>query len=500
MKEPTAVDRATQVDSARPSGSRHWWILAVLSLTQLLLVLDSTVMNVALPSVQADLGFSSADRQWVVTAYALVFGGTLLAGGRLSDMLGRKRMLLLATTGFTLASVLGGLANGFVMLVIARALQGFFGALLAPATLSLMATTFIDSTTRGKAFGVFGAVSSSGSAIGLLLGGALTEFVDWRWCLLVNVVVGAMVLAAASALVPAQAAASPRPRLDLPGMVTSVLGVLALVYGCSAAERDGWTSPVTLGTLAAGVLLLGLFVWIQTRVSQPLLPMRVVRDRNRGGAYLMVAIAGVGMFGVFLFLAYHLQQVLGFSALMTGAAFLPMVVSMVVMAIVTGSVLLPRTGPRAVVVGGFLLTALGTSLFTGLTVHSGYASGILPGLLIAGAGFGLIFGPAMNLATDRVGPADAGAASAMVNAGQQVGAAIGTALLNTIAVSATSSYLADHPETPDAAAQASVDGNTVAFWVTVAVFALGALACGLLVRPGRQLGTEDGDATLTAAI
>ncbi|MEV7008951.1 MFS transporter [Streptosporangium sp. NPDC051022] len=471
----------------------------MLSLAQLLLVLDSTVMNVALPSVQADLGFSTADRQWVVTAYALVFGGTLLAGGRLSDILGRKRMLILATAGFTLASVLGGLANGFVMLVIARALQGFFGALLAPATLSLMTTTFTDQTRRGKAFGIFGAVSSSGSAIGLLLGGALTEYLDWHWCLLVNVVVGAVVLAAASALVPAQSPESTRPRLDIPGMITSMLGVFALVYGCSAAERDGWTSPVPLGALAAGVLLLGLFVWTETRVAQPLLPMRVVLDRNRGAAYLMVAIAGIGMFGVFLFLAYHLQQVLAFTPLMTGVAFLPMVLSLVVMAIVTGSVLLPRTGPRSVVIGGFLLTALGTSLFTGLTVHSGYASGILPGLLITGAGFGLIFGPAMNLATDRVDPTDAGAASAMVNAGQQIGAAIGTALLNTIAVSATSSYLANHPQPPDAAAQASVHGNIVAFWVTVAVFVLAALACGLIVRPGRQLGSTDSKPTPTTA-
>lgn len=470
---------------------RRWWVLAVLSLTQLLLVLDSTVMNVALPSVQADLGFSDANRQWVVTAYALVFGGTLLAGGRLSDILGRRRTLLLAMTGFIAASVLGGLADSFVLLVVARALQGFFGALLAPATLSLMATTFTDRTTRGTAFGIFGAVSSSGSAIGLLLGGALTEYLDWRWCLLVNVLVGAVILAGAAAVVPAEPAASDRPRLDLPGMVTSVVGVFALVYGCSAAERDGWTSPVTLGALGAGVLLLALFGWIETRVAQPLLPMRVVLDRNRGAAYLMVAIGGIGMFGVFLFLAYHLQQVLAFTPLMTGVAFLPMVVSMVAVAIVTGGVLLPRTGPRPVVVGGFVLTAVGTALFAGLTVHSGYAGGILPGLLIAGAGFGLIFGPAMDLATARVDPADAGAASAMVNAGQQVGAAIGTALLNTIAVSATSAYLVNHPEAPGAAAQASVQGNTVAFWVTVVVFAAGALGCGLIVRPGRDVGPAD---------
>ncbi|MET9558438.1 MFS transporter [Streptomyces sp. NPDC006645] len=472
----------------------------MLSLTQLLLVLDSTVMNVALPTVQADLGFSSTDRQWVVTAYALVFGGTLLAGGRLSDMLGRKRTLLLATAGFTLASVLGGLADGFGTLVVARALQGLFGALLAPATLSLMATTFTEAKVRGKAFGVFGAVSSSGSAIGLLLGGALTEYLNWRWCLLVNVAVGLVVLATAVAVVPAQEAVSPRPRMDLPGMITSLLGVLALVYGCSAAERDGWTSAVTLGSLGTGVLLLGLFVVIQTRVSQPLLPMRVVRDRNRAGAYLMVAIAGVGMFGAFLFLAYHLQQVLGFTAMMTGAAFLPMVIAMVVMAIATGAVLLPRTGPRPLVVGGFLLTAAGTALFTLLDVHSTYAAGILPGLLITGAGFGLIFGPAMNLATDRVDPADAGAASALVNAGQQIGAAIGTALLNTIAVSATTRYLATHPHISDAATHATVHGNTVAFWATVAVLILGALTCGLLIRPGRHTETPGAETTGTPVV
>ncbi len=494
MSGSTVAD-LTGAERAGAPVPRRWWILVVLSLAQLLLVLDTTVMNVALPSVQADLGFSNADRQWVVTAYALVFGGALLAGGRLSDTLGRKRMLLLATIGFTLASVLGGLATGFLMLVVARALQGLFGALLAPATLSLMATVFVDPPTRGKAFGVFGAVSSSGSAIGLLLGGLLTEYLDWRWCLLVNVVIGVVIIAVASALVPAQAPESARALLDMPGVVTSVLGVLALVYGCSAAERNGWTSPMTVGSLTGGVLLLALFVWIETRVTQPLLPMRVVLDRNRGGAYLMVAIAGIGMFGVFLFLAYHLQQVLGFTPLMTGLAFLPMVTSMVVMAIVAGGLLLHRIGPRAIVVGGFFLTALGTSLFTGLTVDSGYAGGILPGLLITGAGFGLVFGPAMNLATDRVDSADAGAASAMVNAGQQIGAAIGTALLNTLAVSATSNYLVGRPRTSDIVEQAALHGNIVAFWVTVGVFALGAVLCGLIIRPGLQRGPANSESS-----
>ncbi|WP_433559318.1 MFS transporter [Pseudonocardia xinjiangensis] len=493
MSETIATSSASG-GSAGASGSQRWWILAALSFTQLTLVLDSTVMNVALPSTQADLGFTDADRQWVITAYALAFGGLLLWGGRLSDTLGRKRVLLVAMGGFVGASLLGGVANGFAMLVVARALQGVFGALLAPATLSLLATTFTEASARGKAFGVFGAVSSSGSVVGLLLGGALTQYLDWRWCLLVNVVIGIAIIAAAAVLLPADERTRARTRPDTLGVLTSVLGVFAVVYGFSAAEHRSWTSPVTIGSIALGVALLALFVVIETRVSHPLLPMRVVLDRNRGGAYLMVAIAGVGMFGVFLFLTYNLQQVLGFTPLMTGVAFVPMIALLVIGAIGAGAVL-PHTGPRVIVITGLVLTALGTTLFTGLTSDSGYAGGILPGLVITGAGFGLVFGPAMNLATYGTAPTESGAASAMVNAGQQLGAAVGTALLNTIAVSGAAGYRAGRPWTTDLATQATIHGNRVAFWVTAGVFAAGAVLCGLIIRPGRDLETTPAEKT-----
>jgi EmrB/QacA subfamily drug resistance transporter len=471
-------------------------VLAVLCLTQVLIVLDSTVMNVALPSIQDDLGFGDADRQWIITGYALAFGSALLVGGRLSGIVGHRRMLVLATGGFVVASVVGGFAPGFPVLVAARAGQGLFAALLAPATLALMTTTFVGGKARAKAFGVFGGVSSSGSALGLLIGGGLADYTGWRWCLLVNVAVGAVVLVGARVLIPSQEAPSAsskapsaRRRLDVPGAATSFVGLIALVYGFSRAEQSGWTSVSTLAVLGGGVVALVLFVRIESRARDPLLPLEVVLDRTRGGAYLTVALAGVGMFGVFLFLAYHLQQVLSLSALATGAAFLPMVVSLVAMAIVSGGTLLPRFGPRVTTVAGFALAAVGTALLTLLTVDSGYATAILPGLIVVGTGFGLLFGPAMNLATDRVAPGQAGAASAMVNASQQIGAAVGTALLNTLAVGVTSAYVADHGAAD--AAQALLNGNRFAFWVTAGVFALGACICGLLVRPGGSLAASD---------
>lgn len=472
-----------------PAGSRdrlRWWILAALSATQLLLVLDSTVMNVALPTTQTDLGFTDADRPWIITAYALTFGSLLLVGGRLADTFGRKRLLLISLTGFVGASLVGGFATGFPMLVVARALQGISGALMAPATLSLLATSFADTPARGKAFGIFGAVSSSGSAIGLIAGGYLTEYLDWRWCLLINVVIGVMIAALAIRLLPADDAprrAAGRP--DVLGAVTSTLGVLAIVYGLTVAESRSWTNPLTVGVVAGGLVLLALFVGIENRAARPILPMRVVLDRNRGGAYLMVAVAGIGMFGVFLFLTYHLQLVLGFTPLATGLAFLPLVVMLVVGAILAGSALLPRWGARTLAVAGLVVAASGAASFTFIDSGSAYASAILPGLVVAGTGFGLIFGPAMNLATLGVRPDDSGAASAMVNAAQQLGAAFGTALLNTIAVSATAAHRAADPETTDSAVQSLIHGNTVAYWATSAILLSGALVCGMLIRPRR---------------
>ncbi|MBF8189631.1 MFS transporter [Nonomuraea sp. K274] len=343
--------------------------------------------------------------------------------------------------GFIIASLIGGLASDFTTLVVARALQGISGALMAPATLSLLATTFSDATTRGKAFGIFGGVSSSGSVIGLILGGLLSQYLDWRWCLLTNVVIGVGISALAAKVLPAETHASAvGGRPDIVGAVVSTLGVLSIVYGLTIAESRSWSDWMTIGAISLGIALLALFGLVENRTSNPLLPMRVIWDRNRGGAYLMVAIAGIGMFGVFLFLTYHLQIVSGLTPLATGLAFVPMVGMLVVGSIVAGSVLLPRMGARALAITGLTVAAIGAASFTAINLGSTYPLGILPGLLITGAGFGLVFGPAMNLATSGVEPNDAGAASAMVNAGQQIGAALGTALLNTIALNATAPH------------------------------------------------------------
>src|SRR4051794_38296482 len=287
-------------------------MLAVLGLAQLMVILDATIVNIALPSAQQDLGFSDADRQWVVTAYSLAFGGLLLLGGRLADMFGRRRMLLVGLAGFAAASALGGAATGFGTLVAARAVQGGFGAVLAPSALSLLTITFTDPKERGKAFGIFGAIAGAGAAIGLLLGGLLTEYLSWRWCLYVNVPIA--VAAGIGALVFIQRVEPTKGvRLDIPGAVLAVLGLSGLVYGFARAATDGWGDPITVTVLVVAVLLLIGFVLLQRRLEHPLLPLRVVLDRRRGGAYLAMMLSAIGMFAIFLFLTYYLQQILGFS-------------------------------------------------------------------------------------------------------------------------------------------------------------------------------------------
>ncbi|MCW3065203.1 MAG: transporter, partial [Solirubrobacterales bacterium] len=290
--------------------SRRWVILGLLGLAQLMVVLDATIVNIALPSAQKALHFSDGNRQWIVTAYALAFGSLLLLGGRLGDLFGRRRTFMVGLGGFALASALGGIAQSFEVLVAARALQGAFGALLAPAALSLLTTTFTHPDERGKAFGIFGAIAVGGGALGLLLGGVLTEYLSWRWCLYVNLALALPALLGAAALL-SHGTSTAKPRLDIPGTLTASGGLFALVYGFSHAQTSSWGNGVTLGFIAAAVALLGAFVTIQRRSSHPLLPLRVVADRNRGGAFLAVLVVGAGMFGVFLFLTYYLQQTLG---------------------------------------------------------------------------------------------------------------------------------------------------------------------------------------------
>jgi EmrB/QacA subfamily drug resistance transporter len=466
-----------------PHHERRWLILAILGIAQLMVVLDATVVNVALPSAQKALAFSDDQRQWIITAYSLAFGSMLLLGGKISDLFGRKWTFVGGLTGFALASALGGAATSFGMLAGARALQGLFGALLAPAVLSLLTTTFVDARERGRAFGIYGAIAGSGASVGMLLGGVLTEAFGWRAVMYVNLVLAVAAGAGGIALLHNQAAAH-KPMIDVWGTLAVSAGLFALVFGLSRAETDGWGNPLTIGMLAAAGVLLALFVWLQARVDHPLLPLRVLADRNRGASQLSIVLASVSMFGAILFLTYYLQQNLGYSPIETGVAFLPMTVVVMLSATLASTKLAPRVGPRALVTVGMALGAGAMLYLTGLGANSSYATAILPSLVAIGVGLGLVFAPAMNAATVGVRPEDAGVASAAVNTGQQVGGAVGTALLSTLAASATSSFLAGTAATPAAQAAAAVHGYTTAFAWSAGIFAVGALVAALLFARG----------------
>ncbi|MEV4348504.1 DHA2 family efflux MFS transporter permease subunit [Actinoplanes sp. NPDC049596] len=461
----------------------RWWALVVLALAQLMVVLDATIVNIALPTAQADLAFSDADRQWVVTAYALAFGSLLLLGGRLADFIGRKRMFMIGLIGFALASALGGIAQNLEVLIVARALQGAFGAALAPAALSLLSTTFTEPTERGKAFGIFGAISGAGGGIGLLLGGVLTEYASWRWCLYVNLVIAAIAVVGAILKLKDEPVAR-HGRIDIVGTVTAVVGLVALVYGLANAETDGWTGGWTLGPIIVGVIVLIGFVLVERRVANPLLPLRVVLDRNRGGSYASIAIAGAGMFGIFLFLTYYLTSVLSFTPVKTGLAFLPMLGAIMLTATTAGSILTPKIGPRPLVPLGAFVAAGGMVLLTRLDLDSTYASGVLPGLIIIGLGLGLVFAPTQNAATSGVEHRDAGVASAMINTVQQIGGSIGTALLSSFAATAATNYASSHTPSPTLAAEAAIQSYTTVFWWSAGFFVLAGVVALVLFRTG----------------
>lgn len=470
--------------SQDPHFERRWLILGVIAIAQLMVVLDATIVNIALPSAQADLGFSDGDRSWVITAYALPFGSLLLLGGRISDLFGRKRAFIAGLVGFAVASAVGGAAPNFEVLVAARAAQGVFGALLAPAALSLLAVTFTDPAERGKAFGVFGAIAGIGGAVGLLLGGVLTEVLDWRWCLYVTLLF-ALPAAAAGARLLHHIPSPNRPKLDLPGTATATAGLLALVYGFSHAESDGWTDTLTLSLFVAAVVLLGAFIAIQRRVAHPLLPLHILLDRNRGGSYFAMVSSGIGVFGVFIFLTYYLQQTLGFTPIETGLAFLPMNFAIIATSVFVNTRLLQRTGPRPLVPTGMALASLSMVGLTQIGVDSSYLTHVLPFLMVLGLGFGLIFAPVFAGATAGVAPQDSGVASAMVNTSQQVGGAIGTALLTTIVVSSTTGFVEDRGgPSPAVLAEAAVHGYQVAFWIAAGIFALGAVITRALLQDG----------------
>ncbi|MEV1022207.1 MFS transporter [Streptomyces sp. NPDC050264] len=481
--------------------SRRWKALVFIALAQLMVVLDATIVNIALPSAQTDLGISDGNRQWVITAYALAFGGLLLFGGRIADLWGRKQTFVTGLIGFALASAVGGAAQNEAMMLGARALQGLFGALLAPAALSLLAVMFTDAKERAKAFGIYGAIAGGGGAVGLILGGFLTEYLNWRWTFFVNIPFAAVAALGAVFVIREPAGGRNRSPLDIPGVVLSTLGLVSLVYGFTRAESSGWSDVSTIGLFVAAVVLLAAFVATEARVKHPLLPLRVIADRNRGGVYASLGLAVIAMFGLFLFLTYYLQIVKGFSPVKTGFAFLPMIAGMITGSTQIGARLMTRVPPRLLMAPGFLLAAVGMLFLTQLEVGTSYAGVILPGQLLLGLGMGTAFMPAMSLATIGVEARDAGVASAMVNTSQQVGGAIGTALLNTIAASATTAYVADHAAGARNAqllqAQAMVSGYTHAIWWAVGILAVSATIAFTLINtgvPGSGSAAASGDA------
>ncbi|MCW7944476.1 Puromycin resistance protein pur8 [Streptomyces hygroscopicus] len=498
---------ARSVPDVSAPDARRWRALVFIALAQLMVVLDATIVNIALPSAQQDLGISDGNRQWVVTAYALAFGGLLLFGGRIADLWGRKRAFVIGLAGFAAASALGGAAQSGAMMFGARALQGVFGALLAPAALSLLAVMFTDAKERAKAFGIYGAIAGGGGAVGFILGGFLTEYLDWRWTFFVNIPFALVAAAGAYFVIREPEGGRNRSPLDIPGVILSTLGLVSLVYGFTRAESDGWGDSLTVGLFVASAVLLLAFVVTESRIKAPLLPLRVVTDRNRGGVYLSLGLAVIAMFGTFLFLTYYLQVVKGYSPVKTGFAFLPMIAGMITGSTQIGARLMTRVPARLLMGPGFLVAATGMFLLARLEIGSSYASLVLPAMLLLGLGMGTAFMPAMSLATHGVQPRDAGVASAMVNTSQQVGGAIGTALLNTVASSATASYIKDHiataaskPQRQLVQLQGMVHGYANAIWFAVGILVVAATAALTLVNAGRPgagrvsgQGTGDGE-------
>jgi EmrB/QacA subfamily drug resistance transporter len=475
--------------SSSPSAgnSRRWQALAIIAVAQLMVVLDASIVNIALPSAQKALHISLANRQWVITAYALAFGGLLLLGGRIADFIGRKRALLIGLVGFGTVSALAGVAQNAGWLFGARALQGAFAALMAPAALSLISVTFTEGKERAKAFAVYGGVSGGGAALGLVLGGLLTEYASWRWTLLVNTPI-ALLTAAAAIPIVAESRAEGTPHYDVPAVLTSSLGLVSLVYGFTKASTLGWSASSTVAFIVAGVVLLAAFVVIEARTANPLLPLRVFTERNRAGAFLASFLIGISSFGMFLFLVYFLQGTLHYSALKSGIAFLPFAGGIVVSAGIA-SKLLPRFGPRPLMAGGLAASALAMAWFTQMKPGWTYAGHILPGLIVMSLGLGFAFVALSSTALIGVKDRDAGVASALVNTTQQVGGSLGVALLNTIAASATAGYIVDHGAGSTAAGL--VHGYTVGFAWGVGALALGAILSLILVTTHRASQPED---------
>ncbi|MGZ0147928.1 MFS transporter [Kribbella sp. WER1] len=419
-----------QTEAGPQLDVRRWWALGAVAAAQLMVGIDLTIVNIALPSMQQDLGMSDPARQWVITLFALGYGGFLLLGGRLSDLIGRRRALLIGLTGFAAASALGGAATSGSMLLAGRAMQGVFGALLTPAVLATLAASFPLPAERGKAFGIYGAVMGSASGLGVLAGGVLTQYLDWRWSMYVNVPIAALAAAGiVYAVQPAERTAG--VRVDVLGALLATAGLMAVMFGFARAESDGWGAPLTYASLGVGVALLAAFLAVQARVRNPLLPLRVLRDRKRGGSYLAVFSLAIGMFAALFFLTFYLQTVRHYSPIRAGLSFLPLTVGLMV-GVRAVSRLLAKANVRTLICPGLLTIAAGLALLGLLQPDSSYWLHVMPVFLLVGLGAGWVLVTANSTATLGAGP-DSAVAGAMVMTSQQVGASLGTALLSTVA-------------------------------------------------------------------
>jgi EmrB/QacA subfamily drug resistance transporter len=475
------------MSTSDPQYERRWLILATVCIAQLMLLIDSTVVNVALPSAQEALNFSTANREWVVTAYVLAFGSLLPLGGRLSDLWGRKLMFLVGAVGFAVASAVGGAAQSFTMLIVARSVQGVFAAIVAPTALATLAVTFTDPGERAKAFGVFGAISGGAGALGLLLGGILTSYVSWRWCMFVNV--GFAVLAVLGAVSLMINNSNPdKPRLDLLGTALATAGLFGIVFGAAKAQTNGWGAAISLIPLIAGAVLLLAFLGSQRRASYPLMPLHVVGDRNRGSGLLVLFLATSAVFAMFLFLTYYFQDVLNYSPVKTGIAFLPLPVALVISASIVQGGLVTKLPSRAFIGVGLLICMAGMLLLTQIGVHTHYYEWTLGGLILLGVGIGSATVVGLDMSSVGVAPEDVGVAGSLANVVQQIGPAVGIAVLSTVAATATTNYVTGHAGLDELTAHATVHGYSVAFWWCTAIFAVAAVVCTALVRPGTRTG------------
>jgi EmrB/QacA subfamily drug resistance transporter len=486
-----STTQAPELTGSNTEGKHLGLALAVIAGAQLMIVLDATIVNVALPTIHHDLHFSVNNLEWLITAYSLTFGGLLLFGGRTGDLFGKRRMFMIGIGIFAVSSLLGGFATTDVWLIITRACQGVGGAIAAPTALSLIATNFPEGPERNRAMGVYASMAGAGGAVGLLLGGILVDLVSWRWIFFVNVPIAAFILFLTPRALNESTTTS--GKLDVPGALSATGGMLALVYGLSNVAGHSWTSTSTLISLFVAAVLLIAFILIETRTAEALMPLHIFANRNRSGVYAMMLCIGTAMFSMFFFLTQFLQNVLGWSAIRTGVGFLPMTLG-IIGAAVLASRIISKIGIRVPLLVGPAAAVVGLELLTRLTIHSGYGSIVVP-LLIVSLGMGLSFVPLTLTAVSGVQPSEAGLASALLNTTQQVGGALGLAILSTISIAAFKSKIASltgasHVASHQALNIATTHGYTTAFQVGAFIAFAGLVISAVVIRAPKELGSD----------